>query len=92
MRKSTSSLCLHGEPKGRHDCMYVSAREFLIPAAEREANTVAGERPKSGTSREAWVTHWDRTFHEAMAHLWAEHGARLYAKAKEDARRAREGN
>ena len=65
----------------RHDCEYVDSRNALIPAAEREADRIAGPAPVrygsiGGATKEklaaleSWRAKWDRVFLLAMDRLW----------------------
>ena len=48
---------------------YVEKRNELIPEAEKEANRVAGPKPKKECGEDAlwsWGQKWSRVFHRTM--------------------------
>jgi len=62
----------------RPDAAYISAREALIPIAEKYADKHCGKRgPKDNKKElEKWYNSWSRTFHRKMDQLYIEFMAR----------------
>ena len=55
---------------------YEQERNALIPAAEKYADNLAGEKPRAAKADDpvlnAWTDKWNKAFHGKMNRLWRE--------------------